>query len=343
MILKSGMEQSQSSHEKDEEDEKKNDYSSLDSGWGWLICLSCFIGNLTNAAVTYSFGILLQPLKEYFDEGTGLIAFVGSVNMAVIAITTPLAAIAIKLTGLREVYFVGSILSALSIFIAPYSPNTFVLMLTFSILNGIGLCLNGLVATVGCNYYFEKRLALATGINKTGLSIGSFIFPPLSSYVLQVYTWKGVMYLNAGIALFSSLFACLFIPFKSSKHNLKVKETESLEQIDDEKLLPYISTNEELDKDIDTNDPRLNRKSPKTLIWFKTISSSLWSSLDLTLWKNPAFLLLTACFTLINFGWTVYFMFTPSMLIDSQNMTSTEASLILTSTGVTNTICGVIA
>jgi MFS family permease len=301
---------------------------------------------LTNAAVTYSFGILLQPLKEYFDQDTGLIVFVGSVNIAVTAMTTPLAAIAVKMCGLREVYFIGSILTAAAILVTPFSPTTFVLMLTFGILNGIGLGLNGLVSTVACNYYFEKRLALSTGLNKTGLSIGSFVFPPLSAYVLQAYTWKGVMYLNAGIALLSSIFGCLIIPFQtqkddnSSRAKKKTKNDENCENNIGGKLLSSIITDEELEQKRTCN---IKTKKYVNSNILKLSIVPVLRSLDLSLWKNPSFLLLTACFTLINFGWTVYFMFTPSMLMENLNITSTEASLVLTSTGITNTVCRIIA
>ena len=333
-------------------DKKKDMTPNPDSGWGWLVCLACFVGNLTNAAVTYSFGILLQPLKEYFGGDTGLIAFVGSVNIAVTAMTTPIAAIAVRMCGLREVFFVGSLLTAAALLITPFSPNTFVLMLTFGVLNGIGLGLNGLVSTVACNYYFDKRLALSTGINKTGLSIGSFIFPPLSSYVLQWYTWTGVMYLNVGIALFSSLFGCLIVPFdslkrkKSSKASAKTKTTINIRNNSEGGLLSTINAEDDIDESRITPNikhPNLNMEKSTMTKTFKNSIASMWRSLDLALWKNPAFLLLTACFTLINFGWTVYFMFTPSMLMESQNITSTEASLVLTSTGITNTICRIIA
>ena len=325
-----------------------------DNGWAWLVCLACFLGDLTNAAVMYSFGILLDPLKEYFGQNTGLIAFVGSVNIAVTAMTMPLAAIAVKMCGLREVYFVGSILTSAAILLTPFSPNTFVLMLTFGILSGVGLGFNGLVSTVGCNYYFDKRLALSTGINKTGLSIGSFIFPPLSAYVLQTYTWKGVMYLNSGVALFSSLFGCLLVPYASPKKNksLKIpKEKEKSKQNKDsngDELLSSVSSEDELEDQSskNTKETHSNAKKSKT-VGASTRSrrslASIWQSLDLALWKNPAFLLLVASFTLVNFGWTVYFMFTPSMLMDNQNITSTEASLVLTSTGITNTVCRIIA
>ena len=43
-----------------------------------------------------------------------------------------------------------------------------------------------LPSIVSVGYYFEKKRALATGIAVCGSGIGTFIFAPLSEYLLQV-------------------------------------------------------------------------------------------------------------------------------------------------------------
>jgi MFS family permease len=39
-------------------------------------------------------------------------------------------------------------------------------------------------------YYFDKKRAMATGIAVCGSGIGTFIFAPLASYLVQEYTWR---------------------------------------------------------------------------------------------------------------------------------------------------------
>ena len=53
---------------------------------------------------------------------------------------------------------------------------------------GFGLGMVYLPSIVSVGYYFEKKRALATGIAVCGSGIGTFIFAPLSEYLLQVRT-----------------------------------------------------------------------------------------------------------------------------------------------------------
>lgn len=56
-----------------------------------------------------------------------------------------------------------------------------------------------LPAIVAVNYYFESKRALATGIAVCGSGVGTFVFAPLASYMLQEYNWEGSHIILAGI------------------------------------------------------------------------------------------------------------------------------------------------
>ena len=59
----------------------------MEDGGRWLVCIACLVGNLINGAISLSFGIILPSLKIHFDEGTGLISFVGSLLSGLILMT----------------------------------------------------------------------------------------------------------------------------------------------------------------------------------------------------------------------------------------------------------------
>ena len=48
-----------------------------------------------------------------------------------------------------------------------------------------------LPAIVAVGYYFEQKRALATGISVCGSGVGTFLFAPLATYLLEQYGWKG--------------------------------------------------------------------------------------------------------------------------------------------------------
>ena len=39
-----------------------------DGGWGWVICLACFMGNFVGDGIAYTFGVLIKPLAEVISN-----------------------------------------------------------------------------------------------------------------------------------------------------------------------------------------------------------------------------------------------------------------------------------
>ena len=69
------------------------------------------------------------------------------------------------------------------------------------------------LVTVG--HYFKKRRALATGIAVCGSGVGGFIFAPLSQFLIDMYTWKGAMWVISAISLNGVVIATLLRPVES--------------------------------------------------------------------------------------------------------------------------------
>ena len=76
-------------------------------------------------------------------------------------------------------------------------------MLTYGVIGGFGLGLIYLPAVVAVGYYFEKRRALATGISVCGSGVGTFLFAPLSTALLNAVDWKAANLVFAGTATYS--------------------------------------------------------------------------------------------------------------------------------------------
>ena len=73
-----------------------------------------------------------------------------------------------------------------------------------------------LCAYVMVGHYFEKYRALATGIASCGSGIGMFVFAPLSVVLIEYFTWKGAIWILAGIVLNGVVMGALFRPFSAS-------------------------------------------------------------------------------------------------------------------------------
>ncbi len=90
--------------------------------------------------------------------------------------------------------------------------------------SGIGLGLIYLPAIVSVTYYFEKRRAFATGLAVCGSGLGTFIFAPLTKILVETYTWKGAVLIEAGLLLNCIVCGSLFRPMEIQT----VKKSEDL-------------------------------------------------------------------------------------------------------------------
>ena len=185
-----------------------------DGGWGWVVCASCLVGWMAIGGICMSYGIILPSLKAHFRQNTVVISLVGSILIGICGVIGPIVASMANRFGLRVVYMIGSITTGISIIAATFTSNAYVFLILYGVIAGFGIGLIMLPVSVGCNYYFDKRRALATGISKTGVSIGGFVFPPLADILLETFDWKAVAYCFATISFISCVFGALIRPLE---------------------------------------------------------------------------------------------------------------------------------
>ena len=278
-----------------------------DGGWGWIVCLACLFANFACGGPALAYGIILPELKEYFKEGVFIMSLIGSVLSTIGFAVAPIAAILMNKLSLRTVYILGSVWFSLSVLASSFSTSPYVLLITYGVIAGIGSGLQQLPATIGCNYYFEKKRALANGIAKTGISLSIFVYPPMTDLVLEKFDWKVVMYLYASIISIGIFLGAMIKPLDSkNKDNDAQFDKVSFEQMSTVNL---------------DNCELIIEKSP---------------------WYHPSIWLFTMHRMLGNMTFRLFMMFIPILLIDS-GFTLKQASLIVMVSGITNTISRVIS
>ena len=66
---------------------------------------------------------------------------------------------------LIEVCVAGGAIASMGVFFSIFSPNIYILVLTYGVVGGIGLSLVWMPTVTTPSYYFTKKRALATGKN----------------------------------------------------------------------------------------------------------------------------------------------------------------------------------
>jgi len=187
-----------------------------DGGWGWVVCAASFLCNMILDGIAYSFGVLLTPLCRYFNSDAGTVSWVGSLLCGVYLMSGPIVAGLVNKYGCRPVCMAGSLITCIAFSLSIFATNVPMLMLLYGVLGGFGLGLIYLPAVVAVGYYFEKKRALATGISVCGSGVGTFIFAPFATYLLDKYGWRGANIIFAALCLQCAVFGALMRPLSMS-------------------------------------------------------------------------------------------------------------------------------
>lgn len=188
-----------------------------DGGWGWVVTASSFMISVLVDGICLSVGIFLNAFKYEFGSTTSQTAWVMSVLNGSYLFVGPIVSCIADKYGCRIVTIVGGIFCAISIFCSSFSTSIVSLIISFGVFGGIGLGFMYLPAIVMVGYYFDKKRALATGIAVCGSGIGTFLFAPVSSYLLQFFGWRGAMWITSSLVLHGVIFGAFYRPLRPAK------------------------------------------------------------------------------------------------------------------------------
>ncbi|KAG5869461.1 hypothetical protein JTB14_022127 [Gonioctena quinquepunctata] len=185
-----------------------------DGGYGWVIVAACFVCNMAVDGISYSFGICLSDLVDYYGESKGTTAWVGSILSGATMCVGPIVGAVVNKFGCRTSCILGSIVGAAAFALSTFSPSVTVLMFVYGLIGGIGMGTIYLPAVVCVGYYFESKRSLATGLTVCGSGFGTFAFAPLATYLVGKFGWKGTNLCFASILLSCSLCGALMKPLE---------------------------------------------------------------------------------------------------------------------------------
>ncbi|XP_073997465.1 monocarboxylate transporter 14-like [Rhodnius prolixus] len=206
-----------------------------DGGWGWVVVIASFLVNLIADGITFSFGVIFVEFLHYFGEGKSKTAWIGSLFMAIPLLSGPIASFLTDRYGCKKCCVIGGLLSTAGFIISAFTNSIELLFFTFGVLAGFGLSLCYVAAVVIVAYYFDARRSFATGLSVCGSGIGTFVFAPVTQFLLTEYGWRGTTLVLAG--LFLNLCVCGMLMrdlewTKAKRRDRRKKKTATASSVD---------------------------------------------------------------------------------------------------------------
>ncbi|KAG8331362.1 transmembrane transport, variant 2 [Homalodisca vitripennis] len=126
----------------------------------------------------------------------------------------PISSAFVNKYGCRPVTIVGAILGSVSLVASAYVSSVYMLYITIGLGTGFGFGLIYLPAIVSVTCYFEKYRSLATGIAVCGSGLGTFVFAPLTQWLIETLGWQKALIVMGCLVLKCVIYGVLFRPLE---------------------------------------------------------------------------------------------------------------------------------
>ncbi|XP_035446775.1 monocarboxylate transporter 12 [Spodoptera frugiperda] len=183
-----------------------------DGGWGWMVVFASFMIHIVTDGMTYSFGVFYAEFLTYFDEGKGKTAWIVSILVGVTLSSGPISSSFVNRWGCRAVTVAGALLASTCVVLSAFANNVLTLIVTIGVGTGFGFGLIYLPAIVSVTVWFERYRSLATGIAVCGSGLGTFLFAPITSALIENYGWRGAMAIIGALILNCVPLGLIFKP-----------------------------------------------------------------------------------------------------------------------------------
>ncbi|XP_060802973.1 monocarboxylate transporter 14-like [Amyelois transitella] len=172
-----------------------------DGGWGWVVVAASFLIATVADGLAFSYGLMHDKFVDHFGQSEAKTSVIGSLFISVPLIAGPIMSALVDRYGCRNMTILGGVASTIGFVAASLSNSVEVLYVTYGLMAGIGMGLLYVTAVVSIAYWFEKRRNLAVGLGSCGVGFGTFVYSPLTTYLLEEYGWRGALLLLAGTVL----------------------------------------------------------------------------------------------------------------------------------------------
>ncbi|BFM07115.1 MFS transporter [Halioxenophilus aromaticivorans] len=162
---------------------------------GWKIvyfsCISQFFGM---GFSIYLFGLFIQPMALSLGTSAGKIAWGMGIFYLVNALFGLIVGVWLDKGHAKKVMTLGSLLFAASLALLSVVSHPALAAVICALLFAPGACMISVLpcSTLVVNWFHQKQ-GLALGIAALGISLGGFLMPPITSFLIENYGWRAAL------------------------------------------------------------------------------------------------------------------------------------------------------
>lgn len=194
----------------------------VSNGRRWLVLVMSTLQVMFNGSVNLNVGILNLAVLESFQAGPLLTSWLMSVYVSLSCLAGPVTTAIIDLWDSRVCVFVSGVLALIGFTASSFVQDPGLLFLTLGIAS-LGQSMSLVGGSVVLPFYFPRKTALVSGIYICGSGLGSFIHPPLTQHLVDVYSLNGAFLMLGAISFHSSLAAMFLKPHPTEKKRKRLK------------------------------------------------------------------------------------------------------------------------
>lgn len=168
------------------------------------IVIVCSLSIFIIFGIRFSFSVFFAEFVLVEGWSNEASAAIFSLSMLCVAVSAPLAGLALDRYGPRPVFGLGVCLMAAGLALSSRANTQTDLLLAYGILDGCGVGITGLgpVASIVAGWTTPARRGRAIGIAFAGTGLGSLVFVPLTNLLITLFDWRGAYMVLSLICIF---------------------------------------------------------------------------------------------------------------------------------------------
>ncbi|SDR43774.1 Sugar phosphate permease [Rhizobiales bacterium GAS113] len=185
----------------------------------WWIVFGATLSMLVaqGPVILYTLGLFIKPLNQEFGWDRASISAAGGLAAISSAVAIPFVGSLIDRWGIRAILLPIIVLSASSIALIAFTPNsTVVFMLLFAITGVLGAGQGPLGYAKCVSAWFDDRRGLALGITMSGIGLGAALVPQYAQWLIGNLGWRQA-YVGLGLLTLIVALPAVFLFIREPK------------------------------------------------------------------------------------------------------------------------------